>query len=175
LNVVEAAGGRINLHSRPGEGTRVAIHLPRALPSAPLVLPKPGLCAQIGGSRRVLVVEDDPFVRQSLASTLARMGYIPFAAPSAEDALEMFRCVGRFSVALIDFSIPGCMDGLALTAKIRANWPETRVVLMSGYDRARAMDGFDGAPPDAFLQKPFDSSSLKGAIQPVDPAADTRG
>lgn len=159
---VQSDGGEISIESRVGSGTCVRIRYPAVtdvpIPSAPERKP----FQTTRRSHRILVVEDDPFLRQTLAATLGRMGLEPFCAPSGEESLSLLRSVGNFWCALIDLSLAGNMDGFALMDAVRDMAPEVRVVLMSGYDlRTELQRHARSAPPDGILRKPFSTAEFQ--------------
>jgi two-component system, cell cycle sensor histidine kinase and response regulator CckA len=162
---VQSLGGEIEIHSRSGEGTRIRILLPRvvdvvAVPESHRARkPTP----RTGMGRKVLVVEDDPFVRQVVASFLGRGGYTPFTAATATIARDVLGSVGGFWLALLDVSLGG-EDGIALMEEIRERLPKTMVLVMSGYDKEHALEGAR-TPPDGFLMKPFLGAELEAELE----------
>lgn len=84
-------------------------------------------------SQRVLVVDDEPLIRWSLAETLAECGDIVTEAGSGEAALCALITPGTPpDVVLLDYSLPDVQD-LSLLAEIRRRSPATRVIVMSAY------------------------------------------
>jgi len=114
-------------------------------------------------SRRLLVVEDDRDVRETLEWLLRDMGH------DVESAADGIRAVetaihGRFDVALIDIGLPG-LDGYEVAIEIRKHLgPGLRLVALSGYgsreDRRRSIEaGFD-----LHLTKPYDLDGLRNLL-----------
>jgi len=126
--LVDLFGGAIATDSEPGRGTTFTV----TIPVRPIAGPLPADARQPGrrdGARpRVLVVDDNPPVRESLCEMIAVMGYDALAAPDADTALAMLRAE-PFDVVLLDLHMPG-RDGYAFVA---------------GLDAAPADEG--GAPP----------------------------
>ncbi|MDB5438254.1 MAG: hypothetical protein JWM33_681 [Caulobacteraceae bacterium] len=116
---------------------------------------------------RVLVVEDDPMVRQAAVETLGELGYEAVGAGDAEQALAALRDGGPFDILFADIGLPG-LRGDALAASAVETWPAIKVVLASGYGE----DAGEQAPAKAVrLAKPYDRASLKAALEGVqDPA-----
>lgn len=164
LEILRSLGGEIKVQSRHDEGTLFRICLPRAEgPLAPIPSKlgrKPLSRTRTGG--KILVVEDDPFVRQIVASHLGRAGHTPFTAPNADAALELMETVGNFWLALVDVSL-GADDGICLMRAIREGSPRTLVALMSGYSRDQAIE-YAMEQPDGFLTKPFQSAELEAEL-----------
>ncbi len=100
-----------------------------------------------------LVVEDDDAVRNLAAAVLEETDLDVITCESAEAAISVLERPGM-NVALLfaDVRLPGAMDGIALASTVGRRWPETRVVVTSGYD-AKA----EGRLPQqaVFMQKPW--------------------
>ena len=115
----------------------------------------------------IVVVDDDPefrmIVRYLLASLSATLTVVGEAA-SGEEGLAL---VGREqpTVLLTDIVMPGAWDGIELTRRVRAEWPETKIILMSSYteDAYRRLASDSGA--DAFINKRVIHSGLPSAIR----------
>lgn len=103
---------------------------------------------------RILIVDDEPSVREVLSSLLADEGFGVLAAATAEEGLQRMEGVD-VSVALVDIKLPG-MDGIGLLAEIKRRSPSTEVVMMTSYASletavaAIRRDAYD------YIQKPFE-------------------
>ncbi len=127
-------------------------------------LPQPehGLPGEASTQLLVLVVDDDDMVRWSTARTLRRAGYDVLEAGGAEEALICMQEYGpRVTLVLSDVIMPK-QSGYDLGRIVRSRWPETQVVLISGYTPV-AM-GRHGIETDGFplLRKPV--TDLASAI-----------
>jgi CheY-like chemotaxis protein len=115
----------------------------------------------------VLVVEDDPEMRETLASVLAANGYAPAVAADGREALQTLRTMNqRPAVILLDASMP-VMDGLEFRAAQQADpaLQSIPVIIMSGdIDSAARLAALGAA---AFLQKPIHVSVLLSAVSAV--------
>jgi CheY-like chemotaxis protein len=110
-----------------------------------------------GDGWRVLVVDDDPYIRELVSAALLNHGY---DVQSARDGVEALRRLeeGRYEVVLTDYGMPR-MNGLQLLAAIRDRWPATPVVFVSGESSETArMAAQKGAY--AWLGKPYDLARL---------------
>jgi CheY-like chemotaxis protein len=106
---------------------------------------------------RVLLVEDEPSVRNIARRMLVSAGYEVVTADDGAEALKVCRREGdRLQVVLSDVVMP-VMGGLELRRRLAQEMPGLEVILMSGYP-----DAIDGER--AILTKPFDAGSLVGAI-----------
>jgi DNA-binding NtrC family response regulator len=111
----------------------------------------------------VLVVEDEPHVRELVRLVLAQGGYEVVAASDAEEALALYRAdPARIDLVLSDVLMPG-LSGAELAAQLRAISPEIPVILMSGFTGDRIDP--DSLPPDIeVLEKPFKLDRLLAAV-----------
>jgi two-component system response regulator FlrC len=112
---------------------------------------------------KVLIVDDDPGMREGMALSLKRAGFICDQARSGEDALNMTR-PGAFDAVVTDFRMTG-MDGLQLTARLKALDPSLPVLLVTAFGsldtakEAMRLGAFD------YLSKPFSPSELVTAVK----------
>ena len=111
---------------------------------------------------KVLVVEDDPTVRDVLTTLLGFDGFEVAAAPDGFSGLQLAETM-QPDVVLLDVVMPG-IDGLEVCRSLRKRSPETRVVMLTG--RGSAEDELDGvaAGADAYLRKPFSPLELLEAL-----------
>jgi two-component system response regulator FlrC len=112
---------------------------------------------------RVLVVDDDPGMREGMALSLKRAGFVCEQARSGEDALGKTR-PGAYDAVVTDFRMTG-MDGLQLIARLKALDPKLPVLLVTAFGsldtakEAMRLGAFD------YLSKPFSPNELVGAVQ----------
>jgi DNA-binding response OmpR family regulator len=113
----------------------------------------------------VLLVEDEPLVRELLAEDMAEAGLDVAKAPSAEAALGAAAGeAGRpLCVLVTDVDLGGGMDGLALAREVRRRWPGVGVVYVTG--RPSSLDGHALGARERFLPKPFALPRLTAAVR----------
>ncbi len=119
-------------------------------------------------SRNILVVDDEPSVRETATRILRHGGHQVSASASAEEALEILN-TGARNVELIvsDVCMPG-MSGLELAKCVSEKASEISVILMSGYNSRLSMLGMirDGnLNGSRYLEKPFGAAQLLAVVQ----------
>jgi PAS domain S-box-containing protein len=118
------------------------------------------------GGATLLLVEDDPAVRQVTRTALERSGFCVLEASNGPEALEVWRTRrGEVALVVTDLVMPGGMSGQELARRLQAERPELKVIFMSGYSAAiagRELELRDGAN---FLQKPFPTEKLVATVR----------
>jgi two-component system response regulator FlrC len=110
----------------------------------------------------ILVVEDDPALREALTDTLEMAGYGAIAAGNAEEALSMLEKLDP-GLVLTDVQMPG-MDGHALLRSLKTRHPEIPVILMTAYGQIdRAVQAMRDGAAD-YLAKPFEPDNLLATV-----------
>jgi two-component system cell cycle sensor histidine kinase/response regulator CckA len=173
FGIVKQHKGWIELESIVGTGTCFRIVLP-AVPKADLVSARRPLkmAHSRGGSETMLLVEDDPAVREFAVAVLAGQGYRVLQACSGVEALEVWKWhSSRISLVFTDLVLPDGLGGVELAARLRQEKPALRVVLTSGY--ANETIGEEFRPPAAthFIHKPYKPQVL---VQTVRDALDDK-
>jgi signal transduction histidine kinase/CheY-like chemotaxis protein len=153
------SGGALQLFSRPGEGTCVALWLPATEAAAQIEATPRAEPVTASHAARVLLVDDEEIVRHATAEMLRDIGYLVEEAGSAAQALAALQAGERMEVVVTDYLMPG-MTGAGLIAELRANGVGIPVLLITGYAPA----GSD-VPPDVLrLSKPFRQVDLAAKV-----------
>jgi len=153
---VRAHDGSIRLESEVGRGTEVVLTVP-ASRSEPVPVRPAGPLAL----RRVLLVEDEPIVRKSLTRQLKHLGVEVFAVGSGAEALAYVEAQLP-ELVLSDLAMPG-MDGLTLARRLRENYPDLPIVIMSG-NVPEELQPQLVALQLGRLDKPFSEAELRQAL-----------
>ena len=160
---VRRSGGVARLRSAVGQGTTIELILPRHQPTA-LPTEAPALPGRpLGGTERLLLVEDDVRVRGFVRRTLEALGYRITEATDGQQALALLEGAAGYDLVLSDIEMPGGVSGLDLAERVETGHTRTRILLMSGYpDRAMARADWRDRP---VLSKPFGPRELARAVR----------
>ena len=177
LSIVQRLGAlldhRVSVRSQPGRGSVFTIEVACTAAGLPPGPERAGaaLPAAAGRSGSILVIEDDPALRDLLRMLLEGDGHCVATAPDGPAALALAAGGLRPDLLLADLNLPGGMDGLHVTAGLRAALARPiPVVILSGDTSAGALQAF--ALQDCIhLSKPVKAAELAQAIQRLLPAA----
>jgi signal transduction histidine kinase len=167
FGIVKQNTGHINLYSELGRGTTFKIYFPRVQSALePVRVPaQPATVA--GGRETVLVVEDEPAVRELAAFALREKGYTVFEAVNGEEGLRVARQhEGKIDLVLTDVIMP-VMGGKEMADHLRTSHPDTKVLFTSGYTQDAIGDHGVLRPGIVFLQKPYTTSTLARKVREV--------
>jgi len=169
--IVKQSGGYIWVYSELDRGSSFKVYLPRVEQAAETLAAIKPVSTEQKGSETILLVEDQPQVRELARMALLEKGYTVLATSNPEDAESA--CAKHASdihLLLTDLIMPG-ISGRELATRLTARRPKMRVLYMSGYTfsiMAQATDQ-SGMLEDgmAFLQKPFTPSALTEKVREV--------
>ena len=162
--LVELHGGTLSLTSTLGAGTTVTVRLPavRILPASRDV---PVATIRPGGTLNVLVVDDDPTIRSSVAALLRGWNHRVIEAANANEALVVLRGSEPVDLLFSDVVMPPGMPGTELAQHALRLRPGLPVLLASGF-AAHAVAGDDGVGPGVvMIAKPYAIGELKQHLQ----------
>ncbi|MDB4909753.1 MAG: response regulator [Gemmatimonadetes bacterium] len=164
--IVKQSGGELHVATAPGKGTSFTIYFPQVSTSAP-VEPERTSSRSANGSETILVVEDQPALRELVRRVLEQKGYRVLEAPNGEQAVRVAESSARpIQLVITDVVMPG-MNARAMAERIRGVWPTVRVLYMSGYhDDDVMLQSLATAKVD-FLQKPFLPYDLAEKVRAV--------
>ncbi len=165
LGIVRRHQGSLGIRSRPGQGTRIEILLPRSeveaeadpspTPPQRMVIARP----------RILLVEDEDLVRQVTREMLEDLGSRVVTVSSGAEALETYRADPKgFDLVLLDVTMPG-MSGVEVSEALLEMDPTVRVVLSSGHTERLVREHLPpGGAIAGFLHKPYQMHNLEEAV-----------
>ena len=161
--IVTTYGGRITFDSRPSEGTRFVVFLPRM--SAPAETFSEVMESELIPAQRILLVDDEEAIARLSATMLRRLGHTVTWVTSSLEALRLFlQQPLSFDLLVTDLTMPN-MTGKELIRKIRDIQAGFPVILMSGFnDASGAAEDAGAAGPTEFIGKPFSRLVLADAL-----------
>ncbi|MCH2341783.1 response regulator [Pseudomonas sp. NPDC047963] len=151
------SGGGARIETELGVGTTVMVYLPRVTaPERSLSVEEHEQGTPVDdASHKVLLVDDDPAVREVTAQMLSNLGYAVVQADGGRTALEMLEQGAAVDLVLADFAMPG-MNGGELARAVSSRYPKLPVVFITGY----AELGELGMGSSTIIQKPFREEQL---------------
>jgi CheY-like chemotaxis protein len=156
------SGGALDIQSREGEGTSVALWLPRAASESATAAP--AAAADGAGEQRalrILLVDDNEAVRETTAALLSDLGH---AVETAQDGASMLKMLDEdrdYDLIITDYAMP-LMSGGEAMLQARELRPDIPAIIVSGYAEAEAIEK---KPERVYLlSKPYSTSEMKQAI-----------
>jgi DNA-binding response OmpR family regulator/two-component sensor histidine kinase len=157
--IVRQIGGDVTIDTAPGKGTRINIALRVAHAVAEHESAEASLVP--GGAETILVVDDDPDVRQIMSGVLSGLRYQVKEAGSGKDALDILR-KHRLDLLVLDFGMPD-LNGAEVAASARQTNERLRILFVSGYSDTSAIERAVGKA--ALLHKPFRPAEFAAAVR----------
>jgi CheY-like chemotaxis protein len=165
---VEQTGGGMTIDSRPGKGTSIRLWLPAAdNAEISLANPVPFLMDRVAGApRRILLVDDEAMVRDTLAASLEDAGYSVIAVAGGAEALALLQTPEDLDILVTDLSMPG-MGGLTVIEEAQRLRPGLPAILLTGYIGHSAHMAIGGTPDKSFIlvRKPITGPQLSDRIE----------
>ncbi|MBN9664030.1 MAG: PAS domain S-box protein [Acidobacteria bacterium] len=166
FGIIKQSGGHIGVYSELGVGSTFKVYLPAATDLSRVAEDKPAVTST-GGSETILLVEDDPGVREFAARVLRELGYTVHEAVNGEQAMRVGRVLGEvLDLLLTDVVMPN-IGGRQLSEALAPVCRKMRVLFMSGYTQNAIVQHGVLDPGLEFLAKPFNSHSLGERIREV--------
>jgi signal transduction histidine kinase len=165
FGMAQRHGARLDIESRPGEGTTMRLLFPVSGSTSAATVRMPVLKDPTPGLS-ILVVDDDPVLRDSLANTLRDEGHRVTLAGGGQEGIDLFRSAQQgsepFDVVLTDLGMP-YVDGRQVAAAVRTLAPRTPIILLTGW--GQQMGGENDVPQvSRVLGKPPRLRELRAAL-----------
>jgi PAS domain S-box-containing protein len=166
-SIVRNHGGRMQLDSTPGKGTRFTVYLPAVDAPAPAPAEPPRRELPRGNGELLLVVDDDPSLMHLAKVALTRGGYRVLTAQTGAEAVAVYAQRGQeIQLTLTDMTMP-VMDGPATIRALHRLNPAARIIALSGLFTG-AESGESAVPgAQAVLPKPYTAEALLSTVRSV--------
>jgi CheY-like chemotaxis protein len=165
--IVKQHGGWIELGSQPGQGTTFNVFFPATTEPVKAQSSEAALSTEVrGGSETILIVEDEPVLRDMAHMILEDCGYRVLEAGSGVEALEVWNQQRDvIDLVVTDMVMPDGVSGMELAQKLLATKPLIKIIFASGYSMEEIDTTFMSKGRAGFLQKPYTHVSLPKAVR----------
>jgi CheY-like chemotaxis protein len=159
---VSQSDGEVRISSEPGVGSRFDILLPTSSEPVQPRTPRTEGEEMVGGRERILVAEDDPAVMALVVDLLQGLGYSISTAGTGDEALQAIRADPSIQLLFSDVVMPGGASGITLAREARAERPDLRILLTSGFIGDPALLHGNTLP---ILHKPYAAQALAAKLR----------
>jgi PAS domain S-box-containing protein len=159
-SIIERHSGSISVDSEPGSGSNFMVDLPAI--AAESSSDESTATGSEARALKILVVDDEEPVRETLAEMLVAVRHRVELAGSGQEAVEKLRA-GDFDFVFTDLAMPE-MDGWETARLIRQSWPNMRIVLVTGYGPTTPPPSGEEDLVDAIIGKPFDFAQVGSTL-----------
>ena len=165
--IVKQHGGWIEVRSAVGKGSQFNVFFPATNEALPKPAAESSLPTAVrGGQETILVVEDEPVLRDMARLILQDCGYRVLEAGSGAEALRVWEGnSGTVDLLLTDVIMPGGMSGKDLAEKLSASQPRLKIIYTSGYSMEDANTDIFRRGGTCFLQKPYTRADLAHTVR----------
>ena len=162
--IVQQSGGTIDVDSVPGKGTAFRIYFPIVREAVEKIAAAVTAPSVEGGTETILIVEDESHIRTLLRRVLSQKGYTLLEASQGEEALALCKKYKAIDLIITDMVMPQ-MGGEKLVEALRKTGTNVKILFMSGYTGAAAMEHGLLKDGSTYLQKPFDVNTLISTVR----------
>ncbi len=165
--IIKAHDAHILCYSEPGQGTTFKLFWPAMPSDAPLQSKPEADQAFSGGTETILVVDDEPAIRELSCEALEMLGYTAYAAESGEQALEFYQQnEGKIDLVIMDLNMPG-MGGFKCMEKLLHLNPDLKILIASGYAASGPEQDITAAGAQGFISKPFQLNEITSMVRQI--------
>jgi len=168
-SIIDKHNGRLTVESDIGRGTTFTIYLPASeKTTSPPADEEKRLFI---GKGRILVMDDEEFIRDLAIQMLTKMGYEVSVATDGKEAIEMFRQAQKteepFDIVIMDLTVPGGMGGKEAIQKLKILDPNVKALVSSGYSNDPIMSNFRRYGFQGVVKKPYRIQDMSDALRAV--------
>jgi len=163
---IKQSDGHLKIYSEEGHGTSIKLYLPRSTGDIVDIEPPAAVDAR-GGNESILVVEDDPLVRNYVSAQLEQLGYRTMVTANGPEALAAIDKGFVCDVLFTDVIMSGGMNGRQVADAVLAKLPSARVLFTSGYTEDAIFHHGRLDPDVTLLPKPYRKSDLARMVRQV--------
>ncbi|MGA1875294.1 MAG: PAS domain S-box protein [bacterium] len=169
-SIIQRHGGYITVESQKGAGTTFFLYLPASGKEA-FHLEGIEEAAPCFGEGRILIMDDQEVVRQSLDRMLKGLGYQVISSSNGGEALELYK-KGKeagepFEAVILDLTVPGGMGGIEALKRLLAMDPEIKAIVSSGYSTDPIMTNYRQFGFTGVIVKPYNAHQLGKVLDEV--------
>ena len=165
------SGGQVRIYSEPGDGSTVCIYLPRH--RQPAINPETSESLPTPDARphreTILVVEDEPSIRELVSEILADTGYDVRQASDGSTGLQILQSDATIDLLITDVGLPGAMNGRQMADAARTSRPQLKILFITGYAENSVVGNGHMEPGMHVLTKPFSLDTLRRRISDILP------
>ncbi len=162
--IVHNHHGFVDVSSQMGQGTQFRFYLPATDRIEPVYV-ESIVPALTGNGELILIVDDEPSIREILGTTIESYDYQSVTAHNSQQAIELYRQHHHeIHTILLDYMMPGGNPDQTI-AQFHSIDPHVRVIVMSGLSAAEIAAESHGEPATSFLAKPFSTRDLLCALK----------
>jgi len=159
--------GHASIESEPGRGTTVRLFLPRSYSDVSDAQTPDEKSDPERGSERILVVEDDPGVREVPVALLRNQGYEIVEATDGKEAIENLNGGEKFDLIFTDIVLPGGLNGVEIAAEAKKIQPDIKVLFTTGYAENDVVEQGQLDPELTLVSKPYRRTELLDKVRAV--------
>jgi CheY-like chemotaxis protein len=160
--------GHLKIYSEEGKGTTIKIYLPRHRGAADVEEPagSAGDVPRAEAGQMVLVVEDEPVIRDLIIEVLQDLGYGTLEASDGPSGLKILQSRKRVDLLVTDVGLPG-LNGRQLADHARESRPDLKVLFITGYAENAALANGFLEPGMEMITKPFAVEALATKVREI--------